>query len=107
MTWRYFFTAWRLKPKVWSERAQVETFSCEDFQNTFFFPPGKSNAGYLSTQFLMETSLSQDVNRFDFNDPIEAYSSYSTNNVDSAPANSPDTTIVEENSPFSPDSEVF
>ncbi|XP_066926586.1 DNA-dependent protein kinase catalytic subunit-like [Clytia hemisphaerica] len=66
---------------------------------------GKTNAGYLSTQFLMETSLSQDVNRFDFNDPIEAYSNYSTNNIDSIPANSPDTTIVEDNTPLSPDSE--
>ena len=52
----------------------------------------------------METSLSQDVNRFDFNDPIEAYSNYSTNNVDLITANSPDTTMMDENK--SPESEV-
>ena len=38
----------------------------------------------------METSLSQDVNRFDFNDPINAYSDYSVYNVDSLPSPSPD-----------------
>ena len=37
----------------------------------------------------METSLSQDVNRFDFNDPINAYSNYSAYNVDSFPSPSP------------------
>ena len=37
----------------------------------------------------METSLSQDVNRFDFNDPINAYSNYSAYNVDSLPSPSP------------------
>ena len=69
---------------------------------------GGGGGGYLSTQFLMETSLSQDVNRFDFNDPIEAYSNYSTTNVDSIASSSPHDSSssidVDENAPFSPNS---
>lgn len=42
-----------------------------------------ASVAYISTQFLMETSLSQDVNRFDFNIPIEAFS----HQYSSSPAN--------------------
>lgn len=39
---------------------------------------------YMSSQYLMGTSLSQDVNQFDFNNPVEAYTRYETSDDSNA-----------------------
>ena len=75
---------------------------------TFLHILGPSK-GYLSTQFLMETSLSQDVNCFDFNDPIEAYTFHSTANADSLPPPSPNDQMMavdDSNTPTTPTTDV-
>lgn len=50
-------------------------------QNT---PKNKGFVQYMSSQYLMGTSLSQDVNQFDFNNPVEAYTRYETSDDSNA-----------------------
>ena len=38
--------------------------------------------GYISSQYLLGSSLSQDVNQFDFNSPADAYKSYAVMTTD-------------------------
>lgn len=38
--------------------------------------------GYISSQYLMGSSLSQDVSQFDFNSPADAYKSYAVMTTD-------------------------
>ena len=38
--------------------------------------------GYISSQYLLGSSLSQDVNQFDFNSPADAYKSYTVMTTD-------------------------
>lgn len=62
------------------------------------------SVAYISTQFLMETSLSQDVSKFDFNVPVGAFSHHSSSTPsDVSPK---DVEIKQEDSPSPTGDEV-